>query len=99
MSNRADPDLVATLAEGTGLVITQVVATPQKVRSQAEAIGGGRYDFVLGATGFMSHATESGLVRACRQSDCRYVRVFKGRPLAVARALARTIGLGDGASG
>ncbi|WP_434415883.1 hypothetical protein [Nannocystis pusilla] len=52
---------------------------------------------MLIATGFQAHNIDGILARAARASAIPYVRVFKGRPLAVARALARTLGVASAA--
>ena len=50
---------------------------------------------MLIATGFQAHTIDGILARAARAGGVPYVRVFKGRPLACVRALARSLGLQD----
>lgn len=67
-------------------------ATPRRVDAAVEAIAARTYDLVLGATGFMGHKYDARLARACRIAGIPYVRVDRGRPGAVARALSRDLG-------
>lgn len=97
VSNREDPDLKARLEESLGLEITWCDGNARKVQAQCESIARRGYDYVLIATGFQAHNIDGILARAARGSGIPYVRVFKGRPLAVARALARTLGLASAA--
>lgn len=93
VSNREDPDLKAKLEGSLGLDITWCDGNARKVQAQCESIARRSYDYVLIATGFQAHNIDGILARAARGSQVPYVRVFKGRPLAVARALARTLGI------
>ncbi|HWV39262.1 MAG TPA: hypothetical protein VN033_12410 [Vulgatibacter sp.] len=67
-------------------------ATPRRVDAAVKAIGARAYDFVFAATGFMGHKYDARLARACRASGTPYLRVDRGRPGAVARALSRDLG-------
>ncbi len=93
VSNRDDPDLKAKLEEKLGLEISWCDGNPRKVQAQCESISRRSYDLVLIATGFQAHMIDGILARAARAGGVPYVRVFKGRPLACVRALARTLGL------
>jgi hypothetical protein len=95
VSNRDDPDLKARLEDRLGLDITWCDGNPRKVQAQCESIARRSYDLVLIATGFQAHTIDGILARAARAGGVPYVRVFKGRPLACVRALARTLGLQD----
>lgn len=95
VSNRDDPDLKARLEERLGLDITWCDGNPRKVQAQCESISRRSYDLVLIATGFQAHTIDGILARAARAGGVPYVRVFKGRPLACVRALARSLGLQD----
>lgn len=97
VSNREDPDLKSKLEESLGLDITWCDGNARKVQAQCESISRHSYDYVLIATGFQAHNIDGILARAARASTIPYVRVFKGRPLAVARALARTLGVASAA--
>jgi len=97
VSNRDDPDLKAKLEEKLGLEISWCDGNPRKVQAQCESISRGSYDLVLIATGFQAHMIDGILARAARAGGVPYVRVFKGRPLACVRALARTLGLHENA--
>jgi hypothetical protein len=97
VSNREDPDLKAKLESSLGLEITWCDGNARKVQAQCESIARHSYDYVLIATGFQAHNIDGILARSSRGSGVPYVRVFKGRPLAVARALARTLGLATAA--
>ena len=93
VSNRDDPDLKAKLEDRLGLDITWCDGNPRKVQAQCESISRRSYDLVLIATGFQAHTIDGILARAARAGGVPYVRVFKGRPLACVRALARSLGL------
>ena len=93
VSNRDDPDLKAKLEDRLGLDITWCDGNPRKVQAQCESIARRSYDLVLIATGFQAHTIDGILARAARAGAVPYVRVFKGRPLACVRALARSLGL------
>ncbi len=93
VSNRDDPDLKANLEEQLGLDISWCDGNPRKVQAQCESIARNSYDLVLIATGFQAHMIDGILARAARAGGVPYVRVFKGRPLACVRALARSFGL------
>jgi len=93
VSNRDDPDLKARLEDRLGLDITWCDGNPRKVQAQCESISRRSYDLVLIATGFQAHTIDGILARAARSGGVPYVRVFKGRPLACVRALARSLGL------
>lgn len=95
VSNRDDPDLKARLEDRLGLDITWCDGNPRKVQAQCESITRRSYDLVLIATGFQAHTVDGILARAARAGGVPYVRVFKGRPLACVRALARSLGLQD----
>lgn len=95
VSNRDDPDLKARLEDRLGLDITWCDGNPRKVQAQCESITRRSYDLVLIATGFQAHTIDGILARAARAGGVPYVRVFKGRPLACVRALARSLGLQD----
>ncbi|MBA3548236.1 MAG: hypothetical protein H0T76_17275, partial [Nannocystis sp.] len=95
VSNRDDPDLKARLEDRLGLDITWCDGNPRKVQAQCESISRRSYDLVLIATGFQAHTIDGILARAARAGGVPYVRVFKGRPLACVRALARSLGLQD----
>lgn len=95
VSNRADPPLEADLREGLEPVrLDWCVAEDRRVASAAQSIASGTYNFVLCATGFISHKTEKSLRDACiRGGRVPYVRVFKGRLVSCLRALERDLGL------
>jgi hypothetical protein len=95
VSNRDDPDLKAKLEDRLGLDITWCDGNPRKVQAQCESIARRSYDLVLIATGFQAHTIDGILARAARAGGVPYVRVFKGRPLACVRALARSLGLAE----
>lgn len=97
VSNRDDPDLKAKLEEQLGLDISWCDGNPRKVQAQCESIARRSYDLVLIATGFQAHTIDGILARAARAGGVPYVRVFKGRPLACVRALARTLGMQESA--
>lgn len=93
VTNRADPELHRTLERELGLSITWCEGQPRRIDAQCDSIARGRYDLVLCATGFQSHATERLLCPAARRAGVPYVRVNKGRLAACVQALARDFGL------
>ena len=70
-----------------------MVAEPRRIGSICAAISGGRYDFVIAVTGFISHTTERCLRRAIGKQDVALVRAYKGRTLSCLQALERELGL------
>lgn len=94
VSNRNDPQLRDRLTDLFGFRELEWCAGDLKRRQSLEgSIASGTYDFVLGATGFLSHSVDGQLVRACKRGKVPYVRVYRGRPLACLRAFARELGL------
>jgi hypothetical protein len=90
VGHRRDPELQASLREAFGFEVLDCrIAEPRRVEQLGEAIGDGRYDMVLGATGFQSHSLDKSLARACRQAGIHYIRVNQGEPIACLRAVAR----------
>jgi hypothetical protein len=92
ISNRADPSLEETLASAFGLDIDWCVATPRRVDAAASSIRNGKYDLILSATGFQTHAMDATFARAAHDSTTPYIRVNRGRPTACARAIERELG-------
>jgi len=93
VSNRQDPALRHRLEDELGLTITWCQLADRRLQAQASSIASGSYDVVLAATGFLSHTADALLARAARGAGVPYVRVFRGRPLACVRAIARELGL------
>ncbi len=95
VGNRADPGLQATLERSLEpRLLDWSDGKPAALQSLAARIRQGRYDLVLLATGFLSHSGEQVLRRACAQArpPVPSVRAFKGRELAVLRAVLRDLG-------
>src|SRR5690606_25178409 len=97
VSNREDPDLKAKLEESLGLDITCCDGNARKVQAQCESIARHSYYYVLITTGFLARNGASILAWAARAGALPYVGVFQGRPLAVGRALAPTLGVATAA--
>ncbi|MBL8861936.1 MAG: hypothetical protein JNK02_07975 [Planctomycetes bacterium] len=94
VSNRNDPELDEKLRELFCFAeVDHCEVKNSNVASRAQSIERGTYDLVLAATGFLSHTAEGVLRDAARRSGVLHVRVNRGRPLSVARALARELGL------
>ena len=94
VTNRNDPDNAEQVREL--LQFEAVDACESKsaaLAAKASSIEQERYDFVLAATGFLSHSADFVLKAAARRAGIPYVRVNRGRPLSCARALARELGL------
>ncbi|MBK7828617.1 hypothetical protein [Nannocystis sp.] len=84
------------LEDQLGLDISWCDGNPRKVQAQCESIARRSYDLVLIATGFQAHTIDGILARAARAGGVPDARVFKGRPLACIRALARSLGMQEG---
>lgn len=95
VGNRNDPDLATTLKSllGLGRLDLEEGTKPQRRDGLVDRIAGGTYQFVLAATGFLSHQADQTLLPACRQAGVPYLRVGKGRPMAVVRAIAHHLGV------
>lgn len=94
VSNRADPNLRQRLKELFEFEELDWSAGETKRRQAlVTPIQSGSYQFVLGATGFLSHSIDGQISQACRKGKVPYVRVHRGRPLACLRAMARELGL------
>jgi hypothetical protein len=92
IGNRADPELRARLLADLELSsLDWSEGEPRRVQALAEAARAGRYDLVLAATGFQSHAVDRTIARACRAAGVPLVRVNRARPLAVYLALSRDL--------
>lgn len=101
VSNREDPTLRNRLATAFGFsLLDWSDGTPRRLQEVEARIVGGKYQLVLGATGFQSHSMDALLMRACRRAHVRYVRVHRGRQLACVLGLARELGIApDGVAG
>ncbi len=93
VSNRVDAELGKRLTGLLGCKLTVKEATNTRLDAAAKQIVKGTYDLVLSLTGFQVHGTDLKLQDACGRTGIRYVRVNRGRPLAVVQALARDFGL------
>jgi hypothetical protein len=100
LCNRADPAADAAIEDALELAeLERVEQQVRRVQAVCERIRERRYDFVLSATGFQSHAVEDHVRDACRHAGVPYVRVNRARKLTVLRALAREQGLLAGQRG
>ena len=93
VSNRDDAILKERLEEAFGFALDWLVADPRKIQAASKRIEHGTYDLVIAATGFMHHKDDRALSLACSARDTPYVRAYRGRTQATAKALARTLGL------
>jgi len=94
VSNRNDPTIDERLRELFAFEeVDHCEVKSSNVAAQAKRVEQGRYDMVLAATGFLSHSTDSVFRDAARRALIPHVRVNKGRPLSVALALARELGI------
>jgi len=101
VSNRHDAELEARLVELLRVELTTCDGTVRRVQAQCSRITQGSYDLVLSATGFQVHGVDTALARAAGAAHVHYVRVNRGRPLAVLQAIAREFGVlvaGNGAA-
>lgn len=98
IGNRRDPNLHEELQETFAFSrLDWCEGGPRRLQDVRDRVTSGRYDFVLGATGFQSHSMDSQMVQACRRSGIPYVRVHRGRRLACILAISRELGLGSAA--
>jgi len=94
VSNRNDPTIDERLRELFAFEeVDHCEVKSSNVAAKAKRVEQGRYDMVLAATGFLSHSTDSVFRDAARRALIPHVRVNKGRPLSVALALARELGI------
>ncbi|MFO0602711.1 MAG: hypothetical protein U0324_06025 [Polyangiales bacterium] len=99
VSNRADPTLRDRLKQLFEFAELDWLAGETKRRQAlVTPIASGTYQFVLGATGFLSHSIDGQISQACRKGKVPYVRVHRGRPLACLRAMQRELGLEEGSN-
>lgn len=99
VSNRADPNLrerLKSLFEFAEL--DWLTGETKRRQALVTPIASGTYQFVLGATGFLSHSIDGQISQACRKGKVPYVRVHRGRPLACLRAMQRELGLEEGSN-
>lgn len=90
VTNRADPELDRVLQTTLELAeLEHEIALPRRIDALAERIEARRYDLVLSATGFQSHATSARLEAAARRAGVPCVRTHRARRLACIRALHR----------
>lgn len=98
IGNRRDPDLHDELKRTFSFSdLDWCEGGPRRLQDVSDRVDSGRYDFVLGATGFQSHSMDAQMVQACRRAGVPYVRVHRGRRLACILALSRELGLAAGA--
>ncbi len=93
VSNREDPELAERLEALLRCSLTWVEGTTRRVDAACEKIARNPPDLVLSATGFQMHKVDTMLARAARASGVPFVRVNRGRPVAVVLALAREFGI------
>ena len=92
VTNRQDRTLQTELKYRLGLAgLDLCVSRPRRVDAIAARIRSGRYDFVLAATGFLSHAVDRKLAKVCRDWSVAYIRVKKGRLCTCVRAVRRRL--------
>jgi hypothetical protein len=94
VSNRNDPTLDEEIRKLLELgTVDHGQIEPRRLDSLSERVEGGRYDFVLAATGFMPHKADGVLRKASEKADILYVRMNRGRPRACLAHLARELGI------
>jgi hypothetical protein len=90
VGNRSDEDLRDKLRDVFAFRdIAWAEASPRRISAATESISSGSYALVLGATGFLRHKEDNAIHKACRNASIPYVRVNRGRPMAVQLALLR----------
>lgn len=94
ISNRNDPMLHERLLKALAFAeLDWCEADVKRAQAAEQKVAAGGYDFVLAATGFLSHSVDGRLSKVCRARDIPYVRVERGRPLTCVRSLARDLGI------
>jgi hypothetical protein len=94
VSNRNDPELDEQIKKLLQLdTVDHGQIEPRRLEALSERVEGGRYDFVLAATGFMPHKADGLLRKAAQKSEIHYVRMNRGRPRACLAHLARELGI------
>jgi len=94
VGNREDPHLARRYRSDLGLVVDWCDSSQgaRAVEAAMERILQGQYDLALCHTGFVGHATDGKVKKACRGGNVRYVPVYKGRVLATSLALLANLG-------
>ncbi|MFO0624619.1 MAG: hypothetical protein U0325_03310 [Polyangiales bacterium] len=94
ISNRNDPLLHDRLLKALSFAqLDWCEADVKRAQAAEQKVAGGGYDFVLAATGFLSHSVDGRIAKVCRARQIPYVRVERGRPLTCVRSLARDLGI------
>lgn len=94
ISNRNDPMLHDRLIEVLEFsALDWCEADVKRTQAAEHKVAAGAYDFVLAATGFLSHSVDGRLAKVCRARSIPYVRVERGRPMTCVRSLARDLGI------
>ena len=94
ISNRNDPLLHERLLKALAFAeLDWCEADVKRAQAAEQKVAGGGYDFVLAATGFLSHSVDGRIAKVCRARQIPYVRVERGRPLTCVRSLARDLGI------
>lgn len=94
VTNRPDKALKRDLEAALGVKLKWVVAEgPRKVDALVTSIKSGKVDVVLACTGWIKHKVDGTIAPEARKAGALYVRVDKGRPLAVLMALVRELGI------
>lgn len=94
ISNRNDPQLHERLLKALAFAeLDWCEADVKRAQAAEQKVAAGSYDFVLAATGFLSHSVDGRIAKVCRARQIPYVRVERGRPLTCVRSLARDLGI------
>lgn len=93
VTNRDDPELQRAVERAFDIELEWCDGSPRRLKSAVERIEGGRYDLVIGTTGFMNHTAEDLLGPACKRAGVPYARAYRGRTLATGRAIATAMGI------
>lgn len=92
ISNRQDLFLQKAYEEKFGLEVNWIDLNQNRnLQAQAEAIERKQYDLVFTVTGFMNHASEGIIKKACLKSCVHYISVGKGRPQKAALHILRVL--------
>ena len=95
VTNRQDRKLQELLGSVLGIsdLDFRDVSDPRRLQAAVNAVSVGDHDIVLLTTSFSSHTADHQLAKAAKKRKIPYVRVAKGRPLAVALAVVQTLGM------
>jgi len=89
----ANDELRTDLEETFGLAVSTKLVDEETLQAVLPGLEKGDFDLLVLRTRFGDFAADARLATAARRAKIPYVRVYRSRPLATARALAQQMGL------